>query len=121
MGLVKDMFVRVNGLTFLVDFYVLNMDVNSASSACDLFVLLGRPFLKTAKAVIDVDKGSLTLRHKEKCDFFLTLPPLLILHSLVVFFFRIWMMKLNTIKHNDCKILCYLEVVRIYLFIVFLV
>lgn len=70
MGLVKDMFVRVNGLTFLVDFYVLNMDVNSASSACDLFVLLGRPFLKTAKAVIDVDKGSLTLRHKEKCDFF---------------------------------------------------
>lgn len=33
-------------------------------------MLLGRPFLKIAKAVIDVDKGSLTLQHKEKYEKF---------------------------------------------------
>lgn len=66
VGLVKDMLVRVNDLTFSTDFYVINLDMNSYSSTCDLSMLLRRFFLKTAKAVIDVDKGSLTLRHNVK-------------------------------------------------------
>ena len=45
------------------------MDINPSFS-CDLFVLLGRPFFKTAKAVINVDKGSLTLRHNDKYEKF---------------------------------------------------
>ena len=39
LGLVKDMLVRVNGLSFLVDFYVL--DVNASSPPSNLSILLG--------------------------------------------------------------------------------
>ena len=70
IGRVKNMLVRVNGLCFPVDFYVINMDANSTSYVSPLSVLLGRPFLKTAKAVIDVDEGSLSLRHREKNEKF---------------------------------------------------
>lgn len=47
---------------------MINMDINSSSSVCELSVLLERPFLKTTRAMIDVDKGSLALRHGEKCE-----------------------------------------------------
>ena len=70
IGIVKDMLVRVNGLCFPADFYVINMDVNSTSSASPLSMLLGRPFLKTAKVVIDVGEESLSLRHREKIEKF---------------------------------------------------
>ena len=70
IGIVKDMLVRVNSLCFPADFYVINMDVNSTSSDSPLSVLLGRPLIKTAKAVIDVDEGSLSLRYKEKIEKF---------------------------------------------------
>ena len=66
------MLVRVNGLCFPFDFYVINMDTNSVSSASSLSVLLGRPFLKTAKAVIGMDKGSLTFKHDKKFEKFCT-------------------------------------------------
>ena len=70
IDIIKDMLVRVNGLCFPTDFYVINMDVNSTSSASPLSMLLGRPLLKTAKAVIDVDEESLSLRHREKIENF---------------------------------------------------
>ena len=60
LRLVKDMLVRVNGLYFPVDFYVL--DVNASSPLSNLSILLGMPFLKIAKVVIDVDKGSLQIK-----------------------------------------------------------
>ena len=70
IGIVKNILIRVNGLCFSADFYVINMDVNSTSSASPLSVLLRRPFLKIAKLVIDVDEESLSLRHREKIEKF---------------------------------------------------
>lgn len=55
LGLVKDALIRVNGLTFPSNFYVI--DVIAHFPPSNLFVLQGWPFLKTTKVVIDVDKG----------------------------------------------------------------
>lgn len=66
LGLVWDMLmlIKANGLTFPTNFYVL--DVNAPSHLSDLSVLLGRPFLKMAKVVIDVGKGSLQIKQERK-------------------------------------------------------
>ena len=53
------MLVKVNNLIFPVDFYALYMDDSTSSVPSP--ILLGRPFLKTAKTKIDVDKGILTM------------------------------------------------------------
>ncbi|KAK9058199.1 hypothetical protein SSX86_023039 [Deinandra increscens subsp. villosa] len=52
-SVLEDVLVQVNELVFPADFYVLDMEDGdvSASNA----ILLGRPFLKTAKTKIDVD------------------------------------------------------------------
>lgn len=63
----KDVLIRVKGLTFPSYFYVINMSVNSPS---DLSLLLGRPFLKIACALIDVDEEFLTLLHGEISELF---------------------------------------------------
>ncbi|KAM1643787.1 hypothetical protein ACFX2K_013574 [Malus domestica] len=51
--------VRVNHLVFPADFYVLEMEDSNHSS--QLPILLGRPFMKTARTKIDVFKGTLTM------------------------------------------------------------
>ncbi|XP_057774478.1 uncharacterized protein LOC130993565 [Salvia miltiorrhiza] len=56
-GVVEDVLVKVNDLIFPVDFYIVDMD----DSAKQSLILLGRPFMKTAKAKIDVDSGMLSL------------------------------------------------------------
>ena len=58
-GVLEDVLVQVNELVFPADFYVLDMgdDDNPTSSS----ILLGRPFLKTAKTKIDVDNGTLSM------------------------------------------------------------
>ncbi|XP_062086205.1 uncharacterized protein LOC133792316 [Humulus lupulus] len=58
-GVVEDVLVKVNELVFLADFYILDMEDDSIS--CSTPVLLGRPFLKTARTKIDVHKGTLTM------------------------------------------------------------
>ncbi|XP_026428501.1 uncharacterized protein LOC113324395 [Papaver somniferum] len=57
-GIIEDVLVQVSQLIFPSDFVVLEMDRRS-----DAFIplLLERPFMKTAKTVIDVDKGKLTM------------------------------------------------------------
>ncbi|XP_070679141.1 uncharacterized protein [Malus domestica] len=52
--------VKVNHLIFLADFYVLDMEDSAHSTS--LPILLGRPFLKTARTKIDVFKGTLTMK-----------------------------------------------------------
>lgn len=47
----------MNELNFSVDFYILKMEESSSPSSTS--ILLGRPFMKTAKAKIDVDEGTL--------------------------------------------------------------
>ncbi|XP_026423359.1 uncharacterized protein LOC113319313 [Papaver somniferum] len=55
-GIIEDFLVQVNQLVFPADFCVLEMDDGSDAS---IPLLLGRPFMKTAKTVIDVDEGIL--------------------------------------------------------------
>ncbi|GJT98838.1 reverse transcriptase domain-containing protein [Tanacetum coccineum] len=57
MGIAKDVIVRVDGFTFLVDFVVVNFEPDPRVP-----IILGRPFLRTAKALIDLYEEKLTLR-----------------------------------------------------------
>ncbi|CAM8908122.1 unnamed protein product [Rhodiola kirilowii] len=56
-GVLKDVPVKVKHIYLPVDFIVLDI-----SEDIDIPIILGRPFLYTAKAVIDMDRGSLALR-----------------------------------------------------------
>src|SRR5262249_345598 len=53
--------VRVDKFLFLVDFVVLDMDESFKTP-----LILGRPFLATAKALIDVEQRELILRVREE-------------------------------------------------------
>ncbi|GJU98606.1 reverse transcriptase domain-containing protein [Tanacetum coccineum] len=57
MGIVEDVVVRVDGFTFLADFVVVNFEPDPRVP-----IILGRPFLRTIKAVIDLYEEKLTLR-----------------------------------------------------------
>jgi hypothetical protein len=66
LGVVEDVLVRVNGLVFPADFYILEMG-NSADSSS---ILLGRPFLRTARTCIDCHSGTLSMEFdNEKISF----------------------------------------------------
>ncbi|CAL8998313.1 unnamed protein product [Prunus brigantina] len=58
-GVLEDVLVQVNHLIFPADFYVLEMEDSAHSTP--LPILLGRPFMKTARTKIDVFKGTLTM------------------------------------------------------------
>ncbi|GJR64085.1 reverse transcriptase domain-containing protein [Tanacetum coccineum] len=57
MGIADDVVVRVDGFTFLADFVVVNFIPDPRVP-----IILGRPFLRTAKALIDLYEETLTLR-----------------------------------------------------------
>ncbi|KAM1127936.1 hypothetical protein ACFX2B_037438 [Malus domestica] len=58
-GVLEDVLVQVNHLIFPADFYVLEMDESNHTPS--LPILLGRPFMKTARTKIDVFNGTLTM------------------------------------------------------------
>ncbi|CAN6544105.1 unnamed protein product [Malus baccata var. baccata] len=59
LGVLEDVLVQANHLVFPAEFYVLEMeDLNHSPK---LPILLGRPFMKTARTKIDVFKGTLTM------------------------------------------------------------
>ncbi|XP_010246599.1 PREDICTED: uncharacterized protein LOC104589861 [Nelumbo nucifera] len=58
-GIVEDVLVHVNDLIFPADFYILKMEEDTITSSAPL--LLGRPFMNTAKIKIDVDEGTLSV------------------------------------------------------------
>ncbi|XP_061993424.1 uncharacterized protein LOC133711297 [Rosa rugosa] len=58
-GLVEDVLVQVNHLIFPADFFVLDMEPEPVPY--DLPLILGRPFLRTARTKIDVFEGTLTM------------------------------------------------------------
>ncbi|XP_017634851.1 uncharacterized protein LOC108476968 [Gossypium arboreum] len=61
-GLLEDVLVIVNELVFPTDFYIIDMeDDNSTNSANSSDIILGRPFLSTARTKIDVCNGTLTM------------------------------------------------------------
>ncbi|XP_015970270.1 uncharacterized protein LOC107493727 [Arachis duranensis] len=61
-GVVENLLVKVGNFIFLADFVVLDMDEEGNNS-----VILSRPFLATARVIIDVEKGEMVLRvHEEQ-------------------------------------------------------
>ncbi|CAN6542031.1 unnamed protein product [Malus baccata var. baccata] len=58
-GLLEDVLVQVNELIFPADFFVLEMEHDHMPTALPL--ILGRPFLRTARTKIDVYDGTLTM------------------------------------------------------------
>ncbi|XP_040954155.1 uncharacterized protein [Gossypium hirsutum] len=56
--LLEDVLVKVNELVFPADFYIINMEDDNSTNSSD--ILLGRPFLSTASAKIDVQSGTLS-------------------------------------------------------------
>ncbi|XP_072084529.1 uncharacterized protein [Arachis hypogaea] len=61
-GVVENLLVKVGEFIFPTDFVILDMEEEGHNS-----IILGRPFLAIARAIIDVEKGEMTLRvHDEK-------------------------------------------------------
>ncbi|XP_057760439.1 uncharacterized protein LOC130980815 [Arachis stenosperma] len=64
-GVVEDLLVKVGEFIFPANFIVLDMKEEANTS-----IILGRPFLATAGAIINVQKGELVLiLHEEKMVF----------------------------------------------------
>ncbi|RDX95538.1 Retrovirus-related Pol polyprotein, partial [Mucuna pruriens] len=59
LGVLKDVLVQVNELIFPADFYVLDMEDETSGKRSTL--ILGRPFLMTARTKIDVHAGTLSM------------------------------------------------------------
>ncbi|RDX74943.1 hypothetical protein CR513_45236, partial [Mucuna pruriens] len=59
LGVLEDVLVQVNELIFLADFYVLDMEGETSRKESTL--ILGRPFLMTARTKIDVHTGTLSM------------------------------------------------------------
>jgi len=53
-GIVEDLLFKVDKFMFLVDFVIMEMEED-----LEVPLILGRPFMKTARVMIDVDKGKL--------------------------------------------------------------
>ena len=53
--ILEDVLLTVGKYTFLTDFVVIDAHSNMS-------LILGRPFLNTAKAIIDISNGTITLR-----------------------------------------------------------
>ena len=56
-GVIEDVLVKVDKFIFLTNFILLDMEKDK-----EIPIILGRPFLATGKALIDVQKGELKLR-----------------------------------------------------------
>ena len=56
--------MKVNELIFPADFYILHMEDSASLNPSP--ILLGRPFLKTAKIKIDVHDGTLSMEFDNK-------------------------------------------------------
>ena len=56
-GILEDVLVKVGKFIFPMDFVVIDIEENK-----EIPLLLGRPFLATSVALIDIKKGELTLR-----------------------------------------------------------
>ena len=64
-GIVKNVLVKIDEFTFPVDFVILDMEEDS-----EFPIILGRPLLATAHAMIDVFSKLISLRVKNKKNCF---------------------------------------------------
>ena len=60
-GVVEDVVVQIDKLKFPVDFVVMEMEKDEG-----IPLILGRPFMKTTKVVINMDDGSLKLKDQDE-------------------------------------------------------
>src|ERR1043165_9832081 len=60
-GVALDLFVKVDKFFFLVDFVVIDMEED-----VDAPLILGRPFMKTARMMIDIDDGLMKVRVQDE-------------------------------------------------------
>ncbi|XP_058726118.1 uncharacterized protein LOC131597437 [Vicia villosa] len=60
-GVAQDMLVKVDKFLFPVDFVVLDMEEDR-----DVPLILGRPFMKTARMMIDIDDGLMKVRVQDE-------------------------------------------------------
>jgi len=60
-GVMEDVITQVDKLKFPVDFVVMKMEEDEGVP-----LILGRPFMKTAKVVINVDEGTLKLKDEDE-------------------------------------------------------
>ncbi|KAL4329614.1 hypothetical protein AHAS_Ahas13G0317700 [Arachis hypogaea] len=60
-GMIENLLVKVDNFIYPADFVVLDSDGDDGDS-----IILGRPFLATARAIIDIEQGELTLRMHDK-------------------------------------------------------
>jgi len=64
-GAAEDVLMKVDKFMFLVDFVILDMKEDE-----EVLLILDRPFMKTVKVIVDVDKGELRVRsHDEEVRF----------------------------------------------------
>ncbi|XP_027166088.1 uncharacterized protein LOC113766062 [Coffea eugenioides] len=63
-GLVENVLVQVNELVFPADFYILDMGDEKSLNPSP--ILLGRPFLSTARTKIDVNEGTLSMKFDDE-------------------------------------------------------
>nr|XP_028949328.1 uncharacterized protein LOC114821407 [Malus domestica] len=64
-GVIEDVIVKVDNLYLPADFMVLDMDEDLTTP-----IILGRPFLATARTLIDVEAGTLTFRVEDQTVIF---------------------------------------------------
>jgi len=60
-GVIEDVLVKVDKFTFPLDFVILDMEEETKFP-----LILGRPFMKTARVIIDVDDGHLKVRVQDE-------------------------------------------------------
>ncbi|XP_049394722.1 uncharacterized protein LOC125859011 [Solanum stenotomum] len=60
VGILHDILVKVDRLIFLVDFVILDCEIYA-----EIPIILGRPFLATGRALVDVESGNLKFRVNE--------------------------------------------------------
>ena len=64
-GVLKDVLIKMGKFIFPVDFVVIDIEEDK-----QIPLLLGRPFLATGAALIDIKKGELTLRVGDEAAYF---------------------------------------------------
>ena len=73
VGLVDDVLVRVGKWIFPADFYILDMEEGFSHGSAP--IILGRPFLKTARTKIDVHAITLSMEFDDiVCDLIFWMP-----------------------------------------------
>ncbi|XP_022042213.1 uncharacterized protein LOC110944875 [Helianthus annuus] len=60
-GVIENLLIKVGEFVFPADFVILDMEED-----IEILLILGRPFLATARAMVDMSEGQLTLRVGEK-------------------------------------------------------